>query len=131
MIKNMEHAYIQHGNKFFAFMEPVMGKKLDENTYELAHNFYVFDENGKCWCCLYHTDINFVLNGFSDGFFKTRTLYKIDKPVPAYREPIIPSDNWIQGNFDRGYALETIKEGLGLNLTYLTQLMKKENNDES
>ena len=127
MIKNMQHAYIQHGVKNFVFIEPVRGKQLDETTWEIvAHNFYVFDEAGYAWCVLMHIGLNFVLKDVANGFFDKRTIYKIDRPVPPFRKPLIDSDNWIQGNFDRGYALETIRESLGLNLKYLTQLMDKE-----
>lgn len=129
MIKNMQHAYMQQGSKFYVFIEPVYGEHEtgDGETKRItdAHNFYIFEQNGKCWCCLQHVDIKYVLNGLGNGFFKSRIAYTIDEPVPAYRDPIVESDEWIQGSFDKGYALETIREALGLDLQYLTALMEE------
>lgn len=132
MIKNMQHAYTQHGMKFFVFIEPVEGKEIEENVHEIiAHNFYVFDEDGDCWCCLMHIKLSFVLNDVANGFFDKNPIYKIDRPVPPYRKPTVENDEWIQGSFDRGYALETIREALGLNLTCLTQIIRGETDDKS
>lgn len=36
---------------------------------------------------------------------------------------IVASDTWINGSADKGYALEIIRETLGLNLEYLTAMM--------
>ena len=129
MIKNMQHAYTQHGMKFFVFIEPVRGnQQLDETTYEIvAHNFYVFDADGDCWCCLMHVKLSFVLKDVANGFFEKRPIYKIDRPVPPYRKPTVETDGWIRGNFDKGYALETIKGALGLDIQYLTALMEEDN----
>ena len=133
MIKRMQHAYIQDGEKFFAFIEPTIRKcEVGERTeVTLSDNFYVFDANGFLWFCMTHVDSKFVLNGLGNGFLKSRTVWTIEAPVPAFRSPIVETDEWIQGNFDKGYALETIKGALGLNLTYLTQLIKEEQQSES
>ena len=72
-----------------------------------------------------HVEIQYVLNELGNGFFKKRIAYTIDDPVSAFRKPIVESDEWIQGSFDKGYALETIREALGLDLQYLTALMEE------
>ena len=46
--------------------------------------------------------------------------------MPAFRDPLVPTDSWIQGSADRGFALETIKEALGLNLIYLSEIVREE-----
>lgn len=131
MIKNMQHTYIQHGMKFFAFIEPVLSKReVDGEIYVTdAHNFYVFDEKGYCWLQMLHVEIRYVMNQLGNGFFKTRVIYTIDEPVDAFRDPIVKSDEWIQGSADKGYALETIRESLGLDFQYLTALMKEKPNE--
>ena len=128
MIKNMQHTYRQSGRKFFAFVVPVFNEREENGERHVvnAHNFCIFDERGWCWLEMLHVDINYVLSQLGNGFFKTRTIYTIDAPIDAFRKPIVENDKWIQGNFDRGYALETIREGLGLNLTYLTGMIKGE-----
>ena len=127
MIKNMQHTYIQQGDKFFAFIEPVLSKQeVGETTHITdAHNFYIFDAKGFCWLQMLHVEIKFVLNQLGNGFFKTRVIYTIDAPVDAFRDPIVASDEWIQGSADKGFALETIREALGLDLQYLTALMEE------
>lgn len=132
MIKKMQHAYIQHGQKFYVFIEPVLSKrKIGEETRVTdADNLYIFDAKGFVWLQMTHVEIKFVLDGLGGGFLNDRTLYTIDIPSPANRKPIVESDEWIQGNFDKGYALETIKGALGLNLTYITQLMKGDSGEK-
>ena len=46
--------------------------------------------------------------------------------MPAFRDPLIASDSWIQGSADKGFALETIKNALGLNLAYLSEIVRAE-----
>lgn len=121
MIENMQHTYMQHGEKYYAFLEPVRGEfKVDGFTRIIdAHNFYVFDSDGWCWVSLLHVDLKYVMDQFGNGFFKQRVCYTLDTPMDAVRKPNVDSDEWIKGSFDRGYALETIRGGLGLNLMYL------------
>ena len=125
MIKNMDHTYIQHGIKFYAFIEPVFSRReVDGEICVIdAHNFYIFDEKGFCWLQMTHVEIKYVMNELGNGFFKARVAYTIDAPVDAIRKPIVRSDEWIQGSADKGYALETIREALGLDIQYLTALM--------
>ena len=123
--KNVPHTYIQYGTRFFGLLFPVQETVKQEGVEKVidAHNFYVFSENGFCWLELIHVDESYVLNQLGNGFFKTRHIIEIDAPMPAYRDPIVETDEWIQGNSDRGYALEIIREGLGLNLTYLKPVL--------
>ena len=125
MIKNMQHTYMQHGTKYFAFIEPIRSEREagQETQIADAHNFYIFDANGWCWLQMLHVDIKYVMKELGNGFFEMRMFHTIDEPVDAFRKPTV-NDEWTQGNFDRGYALETLKEGLGLNLTHLTALME-------
>ena len=125
MIKNMQHTYMQGGERYYAFLEPIRSEiKIEGYTRIIdAHNFYVFDAGGWCWVQLLHVDIKYVLNEFGNGYFKKRVCYTLDTPVDAFRKPIVGSDKWIQDSFDRGYALETIKMVLGLDIQCLTQLM--------
>ena len=75
---------------------------------------------------LIHVDKSYVLNGLGNGFFKTRHILEVDEPMPAFRDPLVPTDSWIQGSADRGFALETIKEVLDLNLIYLSEIVREE-----
>lgn len=120
--KQVPHTYIQHSTRFFALF--VRLRSTDEDTEIDAHNFYIFDEKGYCWLQMIHVEKSYVLNQLGNGFFQTRHILEIEDPLPAYQFPSVDSDAWIQRSIDRGYALEIIREGLGLNLIYLTQLMK-------
>ena len=122
----MQRTYTQHGEAFFAFVEPVSQNQKDGTQPIAAHNFYIFDASGFCWLQMQHVEIKFVLNQLGNGFFKTRTIYTIDTPAEAFRHPIVATDEWIQGVADRGFALETIQNSLGLNLQYLTKIMEIE-----
>lgn len=122
--KKVPHTYIQHGTRFYALFMQV--QETYEDTKIDAHNFYIFSESGSCWLEMIHVDKTYVLNGLGNGFFKTRHILEVDEPMPAFRDPLIASDSWIQGSADRGFALETIKETLGLNLTCLTYLSEAE-----
>ena len=73
-----------------------------------------------------HTNKSRVLNELGNGFFQTRHILEVDEPMPAFRNPLIASDSWIQGSADRGYAVEIIREGLGINFQCLTGLIGKE-----
>lgn len=123
--KKVPHTYIQHGNpRFFALFVPV--RSTFEDTEIDAHNFYIFSENGYCWLQMTHVEKSYVLNQLGNGFFKTRHILEVDEPMPAFRDPLVPTDSWIQGSADRGFALETIKESLGLNICYLSEIVREE-----
>ena len=126
--ENVPHTYIQHGSRFFALFIPVREVFKIDGVEKIvdAHNFYVFSENGICWLEMIHVDKSYVLNQLGDGFFRTRLVIVIDAPMPAYRDPIVASDQWIQGSADRGFALEIIREALGLDFQCLTDLIGKE-----
>ena len=123
--KKIPHTYIQHGTRFFALF--VYVRSTYEDTEIDAHNFYIFSENGNCWTCMIHVDKSYVLNQLGNGdLFKTRHILEVDEPMPAFRDPLIASDSWIQGSADKGFALETIKEALGLNILYLSEIVQAE-----
>lgn len=122
--KNVPPTYIQHGTRFFALFVSV--RSTYEDTEIDAHNFYVFSESGSCWVEMIHVDKSYVLNQLGNGFFKTRHIIEVDEPMPAFRDPLVPTDSWIQGSADRGFALETLKEALGLNIVYLSEIVREE-----
>ena len=122
--KKVPHTYIQQGTRFFALF--VYVRSTYENTEIDAHNFYIFSENGNVWLEMIHVDKSYVLNQLGNGFFKTRHIIEVDEPMPAFRDPLIASDSWIQGSADKGFALETIKESLGLNILYLSEIIREE-----
>ena len=122
--KKVPHTYIQDGTRFYALFMRV--QETYEDTEIDAHNFYIFSESGSCWLEMIHVDKSYVLNQLGNGFFKTRHILEVDEPMPAFRDPLVPTDSWIQGSADRGFALETIKEALGLDLTYLSEIVREE-----
>ena len=98
--KKVPHTYIQHGTRFFALFVSV--RSAYEDVEIDAHNFYIFSENGNCWLEMIHVEKSYVLNGLGNGFFKTRHIFEVDEPMPAFRDPLIASDSWIQDSADRG-----------------------------
>lgn len=122
--KQVPHTYIQHSIRFFALFVSV--RSTSEGVKRNAHNFYIFDENGFCWLQMIHIEKSYVLDGLGNGFFKTRPILEIEDAHPGFRNPLIESDIWIQGSSDRGFALETIREALGLNITYLREIVRAE-----
>lgn len=123
--KNVPHTYSQHNVRFFAFTCPCEVINKEEETCERAYIFYIFDEHGYVWFQATHAKHAFVDEGFRD-IFSTRPGITIETPIAWNDRPLVPTDEWIQGSPDRGYALEVVKGALGLNLTYLTQLINDE-----
>ena len=118
--KNVPHTYRQHNQRYYALIRKV-GKISEDGDLWTAYNFYMFDENGYCWFSIVHTELSFIY-GLGNGLLKERTTLWVEDDKP-YNNPILETDTWIQGNADRGYALEIIREGLGLNLTYLKPVL--------
>ena len=87
-----------------------------------AVNFYIFDERGYVWVQMTHTTHSFIKQ-FGYGMLENRHVLEVDDATWQTR-PNVESDTWIQGVPDRGYAIEAILEGLGLNLENLTVLME-------
>ena len=126
--KQVPHTYIQHGTRFFAlfvYVREIFKREGVEKVVD-AHNFYIFDENGYCWTSMLHVEKSYVLNELGNGFFNTRWILEITEAEPVVRRPLVASDRWIQGSADRGFALETIKNALGLNITYLIEIVREE-----
>ena len=118
--KNVPHTYIQRGVRYYALLREV--QTTTENGGEVsAFNFYVFDERGYVWLQMTHT-IRSSIYQLSNGLFRERTVLVVDDPT-WQTTPIVELDSWVAGVPDRGYALEIIREGLGLQLEYLTALM--------
>ena len=120
--KRVPHTYIADGMRYFALLCPVEIENVHGKMVQ-ACNFFIFDEEGYCWLQMTHTTHSFIYQ-LSNGVLRSRTVLEVqdDRWVNT---PIVPSDEWIDGHPDRGYALEIIREGLGLNLIYLTQLMRE------
>ena len=125
--QNVPHTYIQDGIRYYALMcfcktESAAGRKVS------AINFYVFDQEGYAFLQIIHTTSSFIYS-LGNGILRHRTVLEIDNTTWDTC-PIIASDTWVNGVPDRGYALEIIREGLGLDLEYLTALMESDKEDQ-
>ena len=121
--KKVPHTYIADGIRYFALLCPVETELANGKSVK-AYNFFIFDEEGYCWLQMIHTTQGFIYQ-LGDGILQTRWILEVED-TRWTNSPIVPSDEWVNGHADRGYALEIIREGLGLNLEYLTQLMPGE-----
>ena len=113
------HTYLQHGVRYYAIFIPVTYTSETEEIY--AHNFFVFDHGGRAWMTLYHTDKEKVLAELGGGILAERRYFEMERPEPAYREPDL-SDEAMEGlasDPEKGFAVEVLREGLGLDLVYL------------
>ena len=119
--KNVPHAYIQSGVRYYALMREVETTTGDGDEV-FAFNFYVFDEMGYLWLQMTHTMQSFIYK-LGNGLFLQRPILIVDDATWDTR-PIVDSDTWINGSADRGYAMEIIRENLGLNFECLTALME-------
>ena len=124
--RKVPHTYIQHGVRFYAMLIPVQGPFRDTSGAQMwidAHNWYIFDEYGDCWDNKIHIDRKRILNEYGNGFFKDRVLLEIDAPMPSLPRPrSMPTPPGSKGSADKGYALETIQQTLGLNITLLREI---------
>ena len=121
--KKVPHAYIQDGVRYFALIREcrattAAGRELS------AFNFYLFDDEGYVWLQMTHTTRAFI-DQLGGGLFRERWVLEV-QDTPWNRFPIVESDAWIDGSPDRGYAIEGLREGLGINLEYLTTLMNED-----
>ena len=126
--KKVPHTYIQDGIRYYALMcfcktEGAAGQKVS------AANFYIFDQDGYAFLQVIHTTRAFIYS-LGNGILQQRTVLEVDN-TDWTRIPTVASDTWIDSVPDRGYAIEMIREALGLNLTYLTTLMDKETPHET
>lgn len=118
--KNVPHAYIQDGIRYYALMREVETTTADGNEI-FAFNFYVFDQEGYVWLQVTHTMRSFIYK-LGSGLFLQCPILIVDDATWSTR-PNVESDTWINGSADRGYAMEIICESLGLNFGYLTAIM--------
>ena len=123
--KQVPHTYFADGMRYFALIcrvetEPANGKSVR------AYNFFIFDEAGYCWLQMIHTTQSFIYQ-LGDGILHTRWVLEVED-TRWRNSPIVLSDEWVNGHADRGYALEIIREGLGLDLTYLSEIVREEKN---
>ena len=121
--KKVPHTYIQEGIRYYALMRECQTATEGGKTVS-AVNFYIFDERGYVWLQMIHTTHPFI-DQLGYGLLQGRHVLEVMDPCWDTR-PIVASDTWIDGSLDRGYAIEAIREGLGLNLEYLTVLMEGE-----
>lgn len=119
--KKVPHTYIADGMRYFAIICPVETELTNGKSVQ-AYNFFIFDEEGYCWLQMIHATRSFIYQ-LGNGVLRSRTVLEVQNDDWT-NSPIVPSDEWVDGHADRGYALEIIREGLGLNLTYLTHLME-------
>ena len=118
--KKIPHAYIQGGIRYYALMREV--KTTADDSEVSAFNFYVFDESGYVWLQMTHTVPSFI-NQIGNGLFRERYVLEVDDTI-YFSHPLVTSNTWIDGVPDRGYALEIIREGLGLDLECMTTIME-------
>ena len=121
--KNVPHAYIQDGVRYFALIRECRAT-TEAGSDISAFNFYVFDDEGYVWLQMTHTTRAFI-DQLSGGLFRERWVLEV-QDTSWNRFPIVASDAWIDGSPDRGYAIEGLREGLGINLEYLTTLMNED-----
>lgn len=121
---NLQHTYIDQGRKFYAFFMDFEQADADGKTRKGFH-FFCFDQMGYAWMSLHNTS-NQVLRNFSDGIFLQRPAWQADGDLYYWplRQDKIPDEN-----IDVAYALETVREALGLDLEILSKL-GKDNDDE-
>ena len=120
--KKVPHTYIQEGIRYYALLRECKITTEDDKSVS-AVNFYIFDERGYVWVQMTHTTHAFIKQ-FSYEMLENRHVLEVDDTTWDTR-PLVNSDTWIEGVPDRGYALEIIREGLGLNLAYLTALTEE------
>lgn len=126
---NVPHSYKQDDVRHFIFFKKY--PLNDEGV--MCANVEIFDASGYSWFSMCHVQLPFVEKFFWDYAFRNRKslffleVFDDQKSVV----PNIPSDAWIQGSPDRGYALEILREGLGLNLTYLNQIFRGDANAQN
>ena len=125
--KNVPHTYIQGGIRYYALLREIettnaAGKKVS------AVNLYIFDDEGYVWLQMTHATRSFVFQ-LGGGILHNRHVLKVDDPQWVFL-PNVASDEWINGSADRGYAVEVIREALGLDFTYLTALMEADIGEE-
>ena len=119
--KKVPHTYIQEGIRYYALIRECKVTTENDNTVS-AVNFYIFDERGYVWLQMIHTTHPFI-NQLGGGLLQNRHVLDVNDCRWDTR-PIVESGTWIDGSPDRGYAIEAIREGLGLKLEYLTALME-------
>ena len=120
--KKVPHTYIADGMRYFALICPVE-TELASGKSVRAYNFFIFDEEGYCWLQMIHTTQNFIYQ-LGNGVLQTRWVLEVQNEDWT-NTPVVPSDEWVNGHADRGYALEILREGLGLNLTYLSGIVRE------
>ena len=126
--KNVPHTFIQHGVRHYTLLRKV--KTITESGKKVsAYNLYIFDQFGYSFLQMTHTTRAFALH-FGDGILRERQILEVDDPQWQCF-PNVQADKWIDDSPDRGYALEVIREGLGLNLEYLTGTFMGEGVDAS
>ena len=114
--KNVPHTYIADGVRYFAILCSIE-TKLPNGKSLRAYNFFIIDEEGYCWLQMIHTTRSFVFQ-LGNGILRTRTIWEVEDSRLT-NCPIVDLDEWVDGIADRGYALEIVREGLGLDLEIL------------
>ena len=118
--KRIPHTYTADGVRYFTILCPVK-TELASGKFVRGYNFFIIDEQGYCWLQMIHTTRSFIYQ-LGNGVLRTRTVLEVED-TRWTNTPLVGSDAWIDGIADRGYALEVIREGLGLNLEYLKSIL--------
>ena len=114
---NLQHTYIDKKRKFYAFFQNYEMDIEGDTTYKGFH-FFCFDQHGYCWFQAHNATRQFI-GAIADGLFLERPAWEADG-LHYYES--LERDNWIpESPIDVRYALEAVREGLGLDLVLMYQ----------
>ena len=117
--KNVPHTYRQEGVRHFILFR-IFSFDVAGVAEKTVANVDIFNEDGCSWFSMTHVELKFVRKFFEYVFSQRESVIFLEVEDPQYeRFPNVPNNAWIQKVCDRGYALETVREGLGLDLVYL------------
>ena len=108
------HTYIDQGRKFYAFFENYQ-IALEDGAQKKGFHFYCFDQYGFCWFSLTNPSRQFMKN-IANGIFLQRPAWQGEGF--GYRNPL-ETFQWLDGNLDSAYALETIYQLTGLDFALI------------
>lgn len=121
--KKVPHTYKHGGIRYYAFQRKCQTRRVpdDPASRVMAYHFFIFDEYGHCWLQITHTTQSFI-NQLGGGGLQGRTILEVEDETWENR-PRVDTNQWIENVPDRGYAIEIIREGLGLNLAFLKPIL--------
>lgn len=124
-----QHTYIDQKRKFYTFFLNFETPTTEgcgcgfcmEAPKEMfkGFHFFCFDQHGYCWFHMYNTTHQ-AIRAFGNGIFLQRPAWEADTDQ-AFYEPL-KQDEWIpKSTTDHAYALETVREAVGLDLVLMSK----------